>query len=184
MIQNEVEVLTKEAPVLLVWMPTALSGLLEIAPEFFEKWLAPHLDLGSSPIFQLSSILSRKDPQEMNLVCRAVYDNPEVGVTLTRRWPDSFIRQLIAANQRLTEMSGRSLRQLLRTGDMRLFQTRRHSAKISASMQAKTEFLIPYTGRASWKRPDARPNIFEFVAIPFYLGEELFVAGFDREVTD
>jgi hypothetical protein len=67
---------------------------------------------------------------------------------------------------------------------MRLFQTRSHSAKASASMQAKAEFLIPYTGRASWKRPDDRPNTFEFVAVPFYLGEELFVAGFDREMTD
>lgn len=174
----------ERAPALSLWLPQAVVELRQSAPGFFGRWVAPLVEACDLTCFLDRPADHPAETASLERSCRAFFQNFSLGISLTQRWQNCFTRQLKELNPRYAEMAGRSREDLLRAGDMRLLQTRLHDEETSAYMQAKVEFGIVYTGEASWLRPDGRRNAFEFRAAPLKLGEEIYVVGFDRDITN
>ena len=93
-------------------------------------------------------------------------------------------RQLVLCNDRYVAMSGRSREELMAAPDLNAFvdypDVERHAPHWRRCLEAGE----PYTGLASWRRPDGRENYYEWTAAPVRFGGKMFVIGVDRDITE
>jgi len=111
------------------------------------------------------------------LVMQHSMDGINVSKVDTRTWK----RTLVLCNDRYVEMSGRSRRELMTTAELD-----RHVREL----EAKETFPVwamegrPGRGLSSWLRPDGKENFYEWMSVPLYIDDEMYIVGIDRDVTE
>ncbi|MCB2189622.1 MAG: hypothetical protein KQJ78_24670 [Deltaproteobacteria bacterium] len=167
-----------------LWLPPALGGLKRERPVFFHHWLAPALREAGLASLDLDALLTSRDLELREKTAQAVLAHEELGLSLTERWERSPARLLLALNATMARQAGRTPEELLELGDVRLVQHRLSSEEEDANMQTLVDFQLVYSGAGSWARPDHRPNVFKFHAVPLNWGGRILLVSFDVDVTN
>jgi len=90
-------------------------------------------------------------------------------------------RTLVTCNDRYVEMSGRSREELLAVENLN---------DISKAVQIPPDFVdrihsgLPCNGMSCWIRPDGKENYYEWTAAGFTVGDDLYIIGIDRDITE
>ena len=122
---------------------------------------------------------------------RFIFENAFDGISIHEEGiePDSP-RRLLDCNERYAELAGRTQAELLALADTRSIQLPAPpSGEYAASRSGQEAAAVlaagkPFRGWFSWIRPDGRPNIIEFVAVPLRRGGRILTVGVDRDVTE
>ncbi|MCY3020862.1 MAG: PAS domain-containing protein [Planctomycetota bacterium] len=117
-------------------------------------------------------------------LARLVFENAPDGVSVRVVSPDFRSRKLLACNQRYTEMAGYSEAQLMAMDSIADVVRSLLTPEQDAEIERKTRALEPVRGVARWVRPDGRDNAFEWHAVPMRVGDEIYVLGIDRDITE
>jgi PAS domain S-box-containing protein len=118
--------------------------------------------------------------ERFHLVAKHAYDGINVCTydPLTRR------RRLIYCNARYVEMSGHNRTALFDAVDINaLVDSHADAAERNRRRQCILN-CVPFSGLASWRRPDGRENVYEFTAASFIRDGSYFIVGVDRDVTE
>jgi len=122
----------------------------------------------------------------MHGLLQCLLDSPDAllagstGFSIQERFQGALARRLLYCNRTYASMAGRTREELMQLTDTRLVQHRVHDQKMSLQFQRLIEKKLPYTGVFSWRRPDGRFNMIEYMAVPVVQGQRLFVLGLDR----
>jgi PAS domain S-box-containing protein len=117
-------------------------------------------------------------------LARMVFENAPDGVSVRAPRAGTKQRKLLACNQRFVEMTGRTEAELLAMDDITPCVRSLLSPEQDAAIERKMRALQPVRGVASWVRPDKRENAFEWHAVPTQIGQEIYILGIDRDITD
>ena len=115
---------------------------------------------------------------------RLILEHSSDGINMARFDPDSRARQLVWCNDKYVQMSGRSREELMAAADLNTFVTYPEAAENLPRWRRSMRAGKPYTGQASWIRPDGKENYYEWTAAPVTFGDKLFLIGVDRDITE
>ena len=121
--------------------------------------------------------------RESELRYRTIFDHTSDGISIYERFSGNLKRKLIDCNKSYAKMAGRSKEELCSIADIQEFQHNSHTKEGSWIIQQKIEQFLHYEGTFSWTRPDGKENYIEYRAVPFRIGERIFVCGIDRDIT-
>jgi PAS domain S-box-containing protein len=117
-------------------------------------------------------------------LARMVFENAPDGVSVRAPQGDSGKKKILACNQRFVEMTGRAEAELLAMADISSCVRSLLTPEQDAEIERRLRALQPVRGVASWIRPDGKENAFEWHAVPMQVGQEIYILGIDRDVTE
>ncbi len=106
------------------------------------------------------------------------------GINTCEYDPATGKRRLIFCNERYVEMSGYSREELANAENLDDLAIHHRKAEEAANRYDCMVSGMPLSGTASWKRPDDKENIYEFVAVPFKRGDKYQIVGIDRDISE
>jgi len=115
---------------------------------------------------------------------RLLVENAFDGVNICEFDPVAMKRRLLFCNDRYVEMSGYTLEELEGADNLNDLVTQHHS---KAEREHDYHCIlngIPFRGTCSWKRPDGKPNTYEWSAVAVPSGDKYHIIGIDRDVTE
>ena len=122
----------------------------------------------------------RRSEEQLRLIVENSFD----GINMAEFDPQTHKRRLVWCNDRFVEMSGRSHEELMEAEDLNALvnypvsdETRRQWR--TSIMQGK-----PYSGQASWLRPDGKENCYEWSARSVRHDGKIYIVGVDRDITE
>lgn len=122
--------------------------------------------------------------QESEKIFRLFAENAFDGVNIARYNPENRTRQLVYCNDRYVALSGYSRQQLESAEDLNALVTLDPPPARRADEHECILKGIPFSGAASWKRPDGRENHYEYSAVSVIRDGIHLVIGIDRETTE
>lgn len=121
----------------------------------------------------------RESEQRVRLILEHTTD----GINIAKTYLETGDRRLVMCNDRYAEMAGRTREELMASEDIEEFIERRETGEEAFDRWRRLSRGLPYRGRASWIRPDGAENYYEWTAVPIRRGDDLYVVGIDRDVT-
>ena len=115
---------------------------------------------------------------------RLLFEQAWDGINMAEYDLQTGKRRLVACNQRYVEMTGRTLDDLLAADNLNDLVEYPHSSEERQEWYRKICAGVPFSGTASWKRPDGKENHYEFTAAPVRKGEKVYIFGVDRDITE
>lgn len=106
-----------------------------------------------------------------------------VGGSVYERYPGSYERRLVQANDAYIRMTGRDEAELLAV-DARTLQHSTNSRARSRYLQEQVEQGSAYDGEFAWKLPDGGLRWMRYSAFPQHLDGRIYVVGMDMAVED
>jgi len=123
--------------------------------------------------------LRRSEERFRNLV-ESAFD----GINICEFDPAANKRRLLFCNDRYVEMSGYTREELVDAEDLNQLVVQRDTQEKLAWHYDCIVNCVPFTGTASWKRPDGRDNAYEWSGVSVKVGEKFHIHGVDRDVTE
>ncbi|MDD5676356.1 MAG: PAS domain S-box protein [Kiritimatiellae bacterium] len=168
----------------------AIPGRLPHSGRWIETRLIPIQDAAGhiTHVMGISRDVTRQFQAEEALkenaeLFRLLTTNSFDGVNICAFNPRTRQRRLVYSNARYVKISGYSCKALKQARDLNALVTL-HAAKSERKRYYRcTLHGIPYSGVASWNRPDGRPNTYEWTAIPYKKDGRYFILGIDRDIT-
>ncbi|MCX7005497.1 MAG: PAS domain S-box protein [bacterium] len=115
---------------------------------------------------------------------RVVAEHAHDGINICVIEPQTGRRRLVYCNDRYAAIAGFTRAQLLAAENLNALITQ-HSPDLE--LQRHVACVLngtPFSGMASWHRPDGQENIYEYTAVSLKKGDEIFIIGVDRDVTE
>jgi len=122
----------------------------------------------------------RQSEQQMRLIL----ENSTDGINIAVLDLKTTKRRLMMCNDRYVEMTGRTREELMAADDLNALTVYHETPEELAKNNRRLMKGIPYRGLASWNRPDGKENYFEWTAAPIRRGDEIYIVGIDRDVTE
>lgn len=112
-----------------------------------------------------------------------LFENPFFGVSIYEEEAITGVRKLLDCNDRYVEMTGRSREELFSSSNTTLFHKKLLSAQTVTEQKELRRNLVPYGDHFSWRRPDNKENVIEYIAYPVEIGGKPLTIGIDRDIT-
>ncbi|MFC2077138.1 PAS domain S-box protein, partial [candidate division KSB1 bacterium] len=126
----------------------------------------------------------KSDLEESEIKHRTIFENSQDGINLAKWDANTGKKILVDMNQRYVEFSGYT-REELQSGNVYDKQITHLTPKQKEEIeQGWIEGKSSITGEFSWKRPDGKENHIEFNSIPITIGNETYILGIDRDITE
>jgi PAS domain S-box-containing protein len=123
----------------------------------------------------------RRSEERFRRIVETVFD----GINICEWDPGVGRKKVVFCNDRYVQMSGYSREQLMATDNILDFIESRETPERTLEATQRLEAGLPATGRASWKRPDGKENVFEWSAAAVQVDEHTrYLYGVDRDVTE
>ena len=122
--------------------------------------------------------------RESEQMLRLLFDHANDGINITEYDAETHGRRLVDCNERYVEMSGRSREELEVVEDLNALNECPHSLAEKREWDGRILAGAPFHGTASWIRPDAEENYFEWTATPMKRGDRMLIFGVDRDITE
>ena len=148
-------------------LPAAVGGVCGLAVRY---WRCRVLD---------STAQLRTSEQRLRLILEHSSD----GINMAEFDPRTRTRRLIWCNDQYVRMSGRSRAELMAADDLNAFVSYPDAAENLPRWRQTMQAGRPYSGRASWNRPDGQANCYEWTAAPVAVGDKVLLIGVDRDIT-
>ncbi len=110
--------------------------------------------------------------------------NSFAGIGVCAVNPLTLQRRLLSCNDRYVQMSGYSLKALQQAKDLNALMTLHAAQRERDRYRRCARKRIPFSGCASWNRPDGRPSTYEWTAMPFKKDGRYFFLEIDHDITD
>jgi PAS domain S-box-containing protein len=124
---------------------------------------------------------ARRESEEL---FQLLVENALDGINICEFDPVTHKRRLLFANDRYFQMSGYSREQLASAEDLNELIVLHHSMEERRYHYQCIVKGIPFTGSASWKRPDGRQNVHEWSTVSIKKGDKYWIIGIDRDATE
>ena len=158
---------------------------------FVQISAAPMLDESGevARIIELCRDITARTRAEQTLrsseqMLRLIFEQANDGINISRYDPETHRRRLVSCNQRYVEMSGYTLDELAAAENLNPLAAYHHSDDERKQWAQHILEGKPFSGSASWKRPDGKENYYEWTAAPITIGDELLIVGVDRDITE
>ena len=122
----------------------------------------------------------RQSEELFRLVVEGAFD----GINVCEFDPVTIKRRLLFCNDRYVEMSGYTREELTSADDLNQLVIQHHPQEERAYHYNCIVNGVPFTGSASWKRPDGKENTYEWSAISIKKGDNYQIIGVDRDITE
>lgn len=114
---------------------------------------------------------------------RLLKENAFDGINICEFDPVTLKRRLLFCNDRYVEMSGYSREELMSCDDLNEKVIQHYSKEELAHHYDCILNGVPFSGTASWERPDGKENTYEWTAVSSKSGEKYQIIGVDRDIT-
>ena len=148
-------------------------------------------DEAGEPVCMMASfvdITERRRAEEALLrseeLFRVLVENAFDGINICEFDPKTIKRRLIFCNDRYVEMSGYTRKELENADDLNQLVVQHHSKE---ELELQYDCIVkgePFSGTASWRRPDGRENIYEWTALSLKKDDRFHIIGVDRDITE
>jgi len=122
----------------------------------------------------------RAQKERLDLILERSFD----GINIAEYDPETHKRRLVLCNDRFVEMSGRSREELMAADDLNAFQSFSVPEVVRQGWRRDIEQGIPFSGSASWIRPDGKENYYEWSAASVVRDDKIYIIGIDRDMTE
>jgi PAS domain S-box-containing protein len=122
----------------------------------------------------------RRSEEMLNLI----FQHSNDGINIVEVDPKTGGHRLVLCNDRYVEMTGYTRQQLFASEDISRFTRADNDAKEIKEYYGKIAQGAPFTGRASWVRPDRKENYFEWTACSTRVDGKILIVGVDRDITE
>jgi len=122
----------------------------------------------------------RRSEELFRLLVETAFD----GVNICEFDPATLKRRLIFCNDRYVEISGFTREVLENADDLNELVVQECSEEERRHHRDCILKGVPFTGTASWKRPDGKENSYEWTAVSVKRGDRYHIIGIDRDITE
>ncbi len=122
----------------------------------------------------------RESEQRFRLLAETAFD----GVNVCEWDPETNVRRLVFCNDRYVEMSGYSREELETAPDLNELIAFGTSEAEGREVAERLRRGLPCRGVSSWKRPDGKDNLYEWVAVCVEEEGRHRLFGVDRDITE
>jgi len=122
--------------------------------------------------------------RESQSLLRLIFAHSSDGINIAEFDPETTKRRLVLCNERYVHMSGYSREELMAADDLnQLVHYPDYPLKAQEHYDAILQG-VPFSGVASWLRPDGMANYYEWTAASVRVGDKIYVVGVDRDITE
>ncbi len=122
----------------------------------------------------------RESEETLRLIVETAFD----GISISEFDPRTRKRRLVLCNERYVEMSGYGREELSKADNLNELVTQDSPEEPDGHLYECILKGVPFTGSASWKRPDGKENTYEYTGVSVKKGEKLHIIGVDRDITE
>jgi PAS domain S-box-containing protein len=115
---------------------------------------------------------------------RLVAEHARDGINICVFDPQTRKRRLVYCNDRYVAIAGYPREQLFAAENINDLVLQHATEEERRQQYYCIINGTPFTGTSSWRRPDGQENVYEYTAVSFKKGDEIFIAGVDRDVTE
>ncbi|MHC4716568.1 MAG: sensor histidine kinase [Planctomycetota bacterium] len=115
---------------------------------------------------------------------RLILENSTDGINIAVLDLKTIKRRLVMCNDQYVKMTGRTREELMAADNLNELVVYHETPEELAANNRRLMKGLPYRGLASWIRPDGGENYLEWTAAPIRRGDEIYIIGIDRDVTE